>query len=102
MSYFNRYSQLQTNGNFIVPPKITLDNKSTDKTAFYIIGQSRLDLISQLYYNSPNYGWLILLANPELPALEELFQEDVILRIPAPLNITLQEYKDKVKKFNNG
>ena len=102
MSYYNRYSLLQTNGNFIVPPKIILDKKFTDKTALYIVGQSRLDLISQIYYNSPDYGWLILLANPELPPLEEFFEEDIILRIPSPLNTTLQEYRDKVKAFNNG
>ena len=67
--YYNRYSEFLINGQQTVVPYVEIPSKSTDRVHFYKAGISRLDKISQEYYNSPYFGWLILQANPEYSGL---------------------------------
>lgn len=97
--YFNRYSRFVENGKYKTLPFITLEPKSTDIPEVYIKNQSRLDAFSQQYYDNPTYGWLILLANPHFASLEFSLPDRIEIRIPYPLEPTLQEYTSKVKKF---
>ena len=62
--YYNRYNDFIIDGQQTVFPYVTIPGKSSDKKYIYRVGQSRLDKVSQQYYGSPFFGWLILQANP--------------------------------------
>lgn len=55
----------------------------------------RLDLISDKYYGSPEYWWIILSANDY--QLEFDIEAGEILRVPYPLNDVLGEIRKQVK-----
>jgi hypothetical protein len=98
MSYYNRYDGLLNDDNIISPPFVKLSEKNTDKFVQYTINKSRLDKISQQEYGSPYFGWLILMANPELGGLEWNIKNGETLRIPYPLEQTLRDLKEKLKQ----
>lgn len=93
---YNRYSTFLINGEQTVVPYINLPTKSTDKKYIYKVGQSRLDKISQQYYNSPTFGWLIMTANPIYGGNEWNIPDGTILTIPFPLVASLQDYKNQL------
>jgi len=68
--YFDRYQFFVEDGDFRIVPGIEIPIKTTDKYVLYKRGKNRLDKISQEYYGSPVYGWLILMANPLVGSLE--------------------------------
>jgi hypothetical protein len=68
--YYNRYTPFQNNGQTSVVPYIPLTTKPSDKIYVYKVGRSRLDKVSQEYYGTPFFSWLILQANPEFGGLE--------------------------------
>ena len=86
--------------SFRVVPGIELPFKGTDKYLQYKKGRDRLDKISQEYYGTPLFGWLILQANPSLGSLEFNIPDNSYLRIPFPLITTLQDYKSGVELYN--
>lgn len=96
LKYFNRYSEFLINGEQTTVPYIVLDSKSSDKSHIYIVGQSRLDKISQQYYNSPFFGWIIMQANPKYSGLESNIPDGSVLTIPFPLISSLQDYKNSL------
>jgi hypothetical protein len=65
----------------------------------YKRGKDRLDKISQEYYNSPLFGWIILQANPLLGSVEFEIPDNSFIRIPFPLISTLQDYKSAVELY---
>jgi hypothetical protein len=91
--YWNRYSEFLINGEQTVVPYVQLPQKSTDKAFIYKVGRSRLDKVSQDYYDSPYFSWLILAANPLFGGLEQNIPDGTILIIPFPLVAALQDYK---------
>ena len=91
--FYNRYNNFLINGNQTVVPYITLPSKTTDKRFIYKVNQTRLDKISQQYYNSPFFGWLIMVANPVYGGQEWNIPDGSILTIPYPLVTSLQDYK---------
>lgn len=91
--YYNRYSEFLINGEQTVVPYVTLPQKTTDQTYIYKVGRSRLDKISQDFYASPYFGWLILQANPQFGGLENTIYDGAVLIIPFPLIPSLQDYK---------
>lgn len=95
MSY-DRYKQFRVNGQIQVIPGVTVDPKDTDYFETYILGQSRLDIISNDYYGDPNYDWLIMLANQQYGSLEYKIPDGATLRIPYPLSVTLENYNNKI------
>jgi len=97
--YFNRYQYFEQDGNFRIVPGIEIPIKGTDKYTFYKRGRTRLDKLSQEYYNTPVFGWLILLANPTLGSVEFDIPDNSLLRIPFPLISTLQDYKRAVDLY---
>ena len=68
--YYNRYSTFLINGDQTVVPYVSVPNKTSDKTYIYKVGKSRLDKVSQEFYGTPYFGWLILQANPQFGGLE--------------------------------
>jgi hypothetical protein len=94
--YYNRYNEFLINGEQTVVPYITLPSKSSDKKHIYVANQSRLDKISQQYYGTPFFGWLIQTANPQLGGLESNIPDGTVLTIPFPLVTSLQDYKTQL------
>ena len=97
--YFDRYQYFVKDNGFRVVPGIELPIKSTDKYIQYKRGKDRLDQISQEYYGSPLFGWLILQANPQFGGLENTIYDGAILIIPFPLIPSLQDYKSAVDNY---
>jgi hypothetical protein len=93
---YNRYSEFLINGQQSVVPYIKLPPKGTDKRYIYKVGMSRMDKISQQYYGTPTFGWLILTANPQFMGSEWNIPDGTILTIPFPLIISLQDYKSQL------
>lgn len=101
MEYYNRYNQFLLNGEQTVVPGLVLPRKTTDIKYIYKAGISRLDKISQEYYGSPFFGWLIQQANPEYGGLEWGIPDNSIIIIPFPLIASLQDYNNAVlSRFN--
>lgn len=98
--YYDRYQDFVTNGEFRIVPGFELPIKSTDKYLQYKRGKDRLDKISQEYYSSPLFGWLILQANPLLGGMEFDIPDNSFIRIPFPLNTSLQDYKRGIELYN--
>ena len=98
MSY-DRYARFRVNGKISVPVQVKIAPKSTDYFETYNRGSSRLDLISSSYYGDPGYDWLILMANPDVADLEYLIPNGTILRIPYPLDITLENFNKQIDKY---
>jgi hypothetical protein len=94
--YFDRYNKFKKNGEVKPIPGIKMSPKSTDKKVVYKLGQSRLDILSQEYYGSPYYGFLILLANPQFGGLEFNIPDGEIIRIPFPFRDSIEQYLQEV------
>ena len=97
--YYNRYQRFKVNGKYKPLPFITLAPKATDKKIVYEYEKSRLDKLSQQYYDSPYYGWLIMLANPQYGGVEESIPNQEIIRIPYPFRDSIQQYIEGVKNY---
>lgn len=97
--YLNRYSDFLINGEQTVVPFVTLPQKVTDRTYIYKVGKSRLDRVSQEFYDSPFFNWLILQANPQFGGLENNIYDGAILIIPFPLIPSLQDYKSALDNY---
>jgi hypothetical protein len=97
--YYDRYQSFKVDGTYKPLPFIKLDPKSTDKSVVYRSEFSRLDRLSQKYYDNPYHGWLILLANPQYGGVEENIPNNEIIVIPFPFRDSLQEYIDKVEEY---
>ena len=91
-NYYDRYSTFRVNGEMKPVPGITIPRASTDKVAIYKQGLSRLDKLSNLYYNNPYSGWLIMLANPEFGGLEFNIPDMTGLVIPFPYETAISRY----------
>jgi hypothetical protein len=90
--YFDRYSEFRFNSNMKPLPGIKIPENDTDKKMIYKQGLSRLDKLSQLYYNNPYGGWLIMLANPEFGGLEFNIPDLTLIRIPFPYESAVSRY----------
>ena len=97
--YYNRYSDFNINGEQTIVPFVNIAQKPTDKTFIYKVGRSRLDVVSQEFYNSPFFGWLILQANPQFGGLENNIYDGAVLIIPFPLLPSLQDYKSALDEY---
>ena len=98
--YFDRYQFFIDDGTFRIVPGIEIPIKGTDKYILFKKGKDRLDKVSQEYYGTPLFGWLILQANPSVGGLEFTIPDNSYLRIPFPLITSLQDYKSGVELYN--
>lgn len=81
-------------------PPITLSEKTSDLYEKYERNKSRLDNLSYKHYNDPNYDWLILMANQNIADMEYDIPDNTIIRIPYPLNLTIEELNNKIDAYN--
>lgn len=98
---YNRYNRFVTNGRYSIVPSIPIPEKSTDYMEIYDQSKTRLDLLSYKYYGDANYDWLIMMANPQYGSMEFNIPNGTVLRIPYPLNITLELYNKAVDRYND-
>ena len=94
--YFDRYNGFRVNSQIKPLPGITLPISQSDKTMIYKIGLTRLDKLSQMYYNNAYSGWLIMLANPEFGGLEFNIPDMTALRVPYPYDSAVSRYITQV------
>ena len=99
MGYYNRYNEFVVNGDYIIVPHITIPAKTTDRKLVYKVGQTRLDKLSQQFYGSPYYGWLILQANPSYGVQEWNIPDNSLITLPYPLMQSLQDYKSRLDEY---
>jgi hypothetical protein len=95
--YADRYSKFRDNANMSPVFGIMLPNSGNDKTLLYRKGHTRLDNVSNDYYNNPYSGWLIMLANPQFGGLEFNIPDQTIIRIPFPYEDALGRYINEVQ-----
>jgi hypothetical protein len=97
--YWNRYTNFLINGEQTVVPFVPVPSKTSDKNYIFIVGQSRLDKVSQQFYASPYFGWLIMAANPQYSGNEYSIPDGAVLTIPYPLVASLQDYKNALENY---
>lgn len=96
MRYYNRYQNFLIDGKQTVVPNVTLPSKTSDKKYVYRTGMSRLDKVSQEFYDTPYFGWLIQMANPMYGGMETNIPDGTVLVVPFPLVQSLQDYKNAI------
>ena len=96
---YDRYSKLRNDNSIDIVPFVEIPKLDSDYYEEYKRGSTRLDIISNNYYGSPNYGWLILQANPEAGSMEFAIKDRTLLRIPFPLDAALAAYKKGIEDY---
>ena len=96
---YSRYKSFIVDGAYKRVPFIKVPDSPTDCFVYYEFGKTRLDLLSYQYYNDPNYGWLILQANPTYGSLEHKIENGAKIRIPYPLEQVIQGYENDITKY---
>ncbi len=97
---YDRYSKFRTDNSIEMVPFIEIPKQAEDLYVEYHRGETRMDLLSNEYYGTPNYGWLILQANPEYGSMEFAIPDRSILRIPFPLDAAIVAYKEGIDGYN--
>jgi hypothetical protein len=97
---FDRYSMYRNGEGIDLVPFGEVPKKNTDRFETYKRGKTRLDLVSYEYYGTPEYAWLILQANPQYGSLEFNIPDGVELRIPYPLDVSLETYRKSLNNHN--
>jgi len=94
--YLDRYDRFRSDNDYKPVPGIKIPEKNTDKYLTYKVGSTRFDVLSQKYYDTPYYGWLIMLANPEFGGLEFNIPNNKIIRVPFPFVTSINDYLDEI------
>ena len=97
--YLDRYDRFRSDNDYKPVPGIIIPEKNSDKYLTYKGGSTRFDILSQKYYNSPYYGWLIMLANPEFGGLEFNIPSNKIIRVPFPFVASINDYLEGVDRY---
>lgn len=97
--YYDRYNNFRFNNEIKCLPYLKIPEQQTDITIQYK-SRTRLDIVSQTYYGTPYYGWLILQANPGY-SMEFDIPEGAVIRVPFPLTNALQAYSDEAGVYNS-
>lgn len=100
MAYYDRYAKFRVDGTVKIVPNIKLSNESSDVYIVYDKNKMRMDTLSYKYYGDPDYGWLILQANPSLPSMEYLIPDSSVVRIPYPLSSAITRYEQAIEDYN--
>jgi hypothetical protein len=97
--FYDRYTKFLVEGEQTVVPYVNLPPKTSDRVYIYRLGVSRLDKISQEFYGSPTFGWLIMIANSNYGNEEWTIPDGTVLTIPFPLIASLQDYKNQLDNY---
>jgi hypothetical protein len=97
--YFDRYEDFRTSNSIKPIPGLVLTQTTSDKTIIYKLGETRLDKLSNTYYNSPYFGWLIMSANQQYGGLEFLIPDQSTIVIPFPFEDAISRYTQLVNNY---
>lgn len=98
VNYYDRYQSFRLDGQLLKVPFTKIRNESTDLYITFDKSRMRLDSLSYKYYGDANYGWLLMMANPQFGSMEFDIPDKVLFRIPYPLTTALIRYEDSVKE----
>ena len=101
MEYYDRYKNFKEGDNIKLVKFCEIPISNSDIYVVFDKNTMRMDTLSYRYYNDPNYGWLILQANPYLPSMEFSIPDGVKLRIPYPLSTALKGYESSIEKYKS-
>lgn len=96
--HLDRYSEFRSGNGFQPVPFVKIPKLSSDKKVIYD-SDTRLDKISQEYYKTPYFGWLILQANQHLGSMEFDIPNNEILVVPFPLESGIDRYIRGIKDY---
>jgi hypothetical protein len=96
---FDRYSQFRIGDKMGMIPFGEIPLKPSDIKIIFRKGLMRLDQLSYQYYDTSDFGWLIMQANPQYGSLEYNIPDNVEIRIPFPLDVTLTDYQKSIEKY---
>tara|TARA_R110000868_G_scaffold238551_3_gene493034 strand:- start:353 stop:670 length:318 start_codon:yes stop_codon:yes gene_type:complete len=96
--YYDRYAEFRLNGTVQPIPGIFIPLNSTDKRVVYKNGETRLDKLSQKYYNNPYHGFLIMAANAQYGGLEFDIKDQDIIIIPFPWKTAVERYINEINE----
>jgi len=83
---FDRYEILTNNdGSIDMPPFVEIPVSSADKYEEWKDGFTRMDLLSEKFYNNPFFDFLIMYANPQFISEFDI-PDGTVIRIPFPLD----------------
>lgn len=100
--YYNRYDKFKKDGQvWSKIPFIKIKKAESDLYITFEKGKMRMDTLSYKYYGDPNYGWLILQANPELGPYEFAIGDKTTIRIPYPLDSVINRYESAANMWLN-
>ena len=100
--YYNRYNKVSKDGQvFERVPFAKIAVNANDKYITFEKSKIRMDMLSYKYYGDPNYGWLILQANPEYCGFEFSIPDGVEIRIPYPLDSAISRYESSLNIWLN-
>lgn len=101
MAYYDRYQKFRKDGIIELVPGIKIDNADSDIFLLYDKSKMRMDMLSYKYYGDPDYGWIILQANPHVSSMEYFIQDGAKVRIPYPLSSAISRYEQAIDTYNN-
>lgn len=96
---YDRYDLFRKDGKIEIVPFIKIPKKSSDINIVYKKNETRLDLVSYKYYGNPDYAWLIMQANPSLGSMEYDIPDGSTIRVPYPLDLTIENYIMAVNQY---
>ncbi len=99
MATYDRYSSFRNNGGVSMVPYIEIPVRDTDRYETYKVNETRLDLLSNDYYGTPDYWWVIMQANSEYGANEFAIPDNASIRIPYPIGTVLDGYKTSIENY---
>lgn len=100
MDYYDRYKKFRVDDTVKFPlPFFKIGESGGDIYLVFDRRSMRMDTLSYKYYGDPNYAWLILNANPELPPYEYLIEDGTSIRIPYPLSTAIERYEKSIAKY---
>lgn len=99
MTYYDRYSCFRKNGKIEIVPFVRIDNSNSDIYILYDKSKMRMDMLSYKYYGDPDYGWLIMQANPHAGSMEYSIEDGTVIRIPYPLGSAKQRYERSISQY---
>jgi len=97
-TYIDRYNSFKGNAEMKPVIGVKLEPSDNDLTYVYKQGTTRLDKLSNMFYNNPYSGWLIMLVNQEYGGLEFNIPDMSIIRIPYPFDSAVERYATAVRK----
>lgn len=99
MGYYDRYMKFR-NGTKVNPvPFVKIRPNDSDIYIKFEKDKMRFDSLSYKYYADPDFGWLILQANPECSPYEYLIEDGTTLRIPYPLQTAINRYENEIETY---